>query len=88
MARTPDPVPLVEVLRDFQMEDEEPPARRPGRPRREGDRITTAVRLPRDLHERLAEAAEDRDVSRNRLVTKALTAYLDRLDADPDGTMT
>lgn len=43
------------------------------------NRVTTAVRLPEGLHLRLKEAAEDRDVSVNLLVTKALEDYLARL---------
>lgn len=42
-------------------------------------RVTTAVRLPESLHDRVKEAADDRDVSVNLLVTKALEEYLDRL---------
>ena len=43
------------------------------------DRITTAIRLPRDLHTRLREEAVRRDVSVNLLVERALAQYLDRL---------
>jgi predicted transcriptional regulator len=43
------------------------------------NRVTTAVRLPESLHLRLKAAADDRDVSVNLLVTKALEDYLDRL---------
>ena len=42
-------------------------------------RIATAVRLPESIHRRLHEAATDRDVSANLLVTRAVTEYLDRL---------
>ena len=42
-------------------------------------RIATAVRLPESIHERLRRAAEERSVSANLLVTKALAEYLDRL---------
>jgi predicted transcriptional regulator len=42
-------------------------------------RVATAVRLPESVHRRLHEAAADRDVSANLLVTRAITDYLDRL---------
>jgi len=42
-------------------------------------RITTAVRLPEDLHARLHEAADDRDLSANFIITKALEDFLQRL---------
>jgi predicted HicB family RNase H-like nuclease len=49
------------------------------RPKRTGDRVATAVRFPKELHERALEAAHDRDTSINHLVVKALDFYLDRL---------
>lgn len=51
-----------------------------GRPRvyRES-RVATAVRLPEPLYWRLRQAASDRDVSANLLVTKAVSEFLDRL---------
>lgn len=52
--------------------------RKPGRPSL-GQRTATGLRLPADLHARLLAAAEERDVSANLLVTKAVTQYLDRL---------
>jgi predicted HicB family RNase H-like nuclease len=42
-------------------------------------RVTTAIRLPEDLHERLRDAAETRDTSVNHLLVKAARFYLDRL---------
>ncbi len=39
-------------------------------------RIATAVRLPESLHRRLQDAARDRQVSVNLLVTTAVTNYL------------
>lgn len=42
-------------------------------------RVTTAVRLPASLHDRLRDCALERDVSVNLLVTKAVEAYLDHL---------
>lgn len=44
-----------------------------------GDRVTTAVRLPRDLHERLHDEAEARELAVNFLVVRAIEHYLDRL---------
>lgn len=42
-------------------------------------RSVTAVRLPPDLHDRLRVAAEERDLSVNYLVTKAVEEFLERL---------
>lgn len=42
-------------------------------------RVTTAVRLPQPLHERLTAEADKREVSTNLLVTKAIETYLDQL---------
>ena len=42
-------------------------------------RIATAVRLPESVHRRLHEAAANRDISANLLVTRAVTDFLDRL---------
>ncbi len=54
-------------------------AARVPRPRIHDDRITTAVRLPPDLHERLRRAADERQVSVNYLIQKSLEDYLHRL---------
>lgn len=43
------------------------------------DRVTTAVRLPESLHEKLTEAASERDLSANYLVVRALEDYLEKL---------
>jgi predicted transcriptional regulator len=43
------------------------------------DRVATAVRLPASVHRRLHEAAADRHVSANLLVTRAVTEFLNRL---------
>jgi predicted HicB family RNase H-like nuclease len=43
-------------------------------------RVSTQIRLPEDLHQRLKLAARDRDVSVNLIVTRALVEYLDRLE--------
>jgi hypothetical protein len=51
-----------------------------GRPRvHDEDRVTTAVRLPPDLHRQLRAAADERQVAVNLLVIKALQDYLPRL---------
>jgi predicted transcriptional regulator len=42
-------------------------------------RTTTAIRFPDPLHERLKEAADERDLSINFLVVKAVEDFLDRL---------
>lgn len=47
-------------------------------------RISTAIRLPVDLHAELQRRAEERDVSVNYLVTRAVHHYLRQLPpADP-----
>lgn len=43
------------------------------------DRVATAVRLPVSVHRRLHQAAVDRDVSANLLITRAITDFLERL---------
>jgi predicted HicB family RNase H-like nuclease len=50
-----------------------------GRPRVHGDRVTTAIRFEKELHERLESAAIERDVSINWLVSRAVEQFLDRL---------
>lgn len=42
-------------------------------------RTSTAIRLRPDVHERLQIAADERDVSMNWLVGRAVADYLDRL---------
>jgi predicted HicB family RNase H-like nuclease len=42
-------------------------------------RMTTAIRFPEDLHERLKQAAEERDLSINFLVVKAVEELLNNL---------
>jgi hypothetical protein len=42
-------------------------------------RVATAVRLPSSLHDELQTAANERDVSVNFLVTRAVSAYLAQL---------
>lgn len=43
------------------------------------ERVTTAFRLPKDLHQRLQEAAGERDLSANFLAVKALEGFPDHL---------
>lgn len=42
-------------------------------------RTTTAIRFPDALHERLKQAADERDMSINFLVVKAVEEFLERL---------
>lgn len=42
-------------------------------------RITTAIRFPESLHQRLLEAATERDLSKNWLTVRAVEEFLDRL---------
>ncbi len=44
-----------------------------------GTRITTAVRIPAELHERLQQEAAARDLSINYLVVRGIDLILDRL---------
>lgn len=50
-----------------------------GRPREYENRVTTAVRFPRELADQLHEAAQARDVSVNWLVNRAVVDLLARL---------
>ncbi|MCU1426777.1 MAG: hypothetical protein JWL83_777 [Actinomycetia bacterium] len=51
-----------------------------GRPRvHQEERVTTAVRVPKTLHDRVRAAADERQVGVNLLVVRALEEYLDRL---------
>ena len=51
-----------------------------GRPREfSEDRVTKALRIDRDLDERLKQAARERGVSVNVVATMALEDYLNRL---------
>jgi predicted transcriptional regulator len=47
------------------------------RPRTHGTRVTTAIRIPEDLHARLQEVAEERDTSINHLMVRAAAFYLE-----------
>jgi hypothetical protein len=51
-----------------------------GRPRQyPEDRVTTAVRIPKDLYTKLKREANERDSSLNHLLVRAAEYYLDRL---------
>lgn len=56
----------------------QPTKRKPGRPS-QGPRTSTAIRLKPELHEALALAADERDVSMNWLVNRAVADFLSRL---------
>jgi len=43
------------------------------------NRVTTAIRVPEHLHGQLAQAAEERDLSVNYLVVRAIEDFLERL---------
>ena len=50
------------------------------RPRQHDERtVTTAVRLPPEVHERLKAAAEERDLSMNWMINRAVERFLERL---------
>jgi hypothetical protein len=53
--------------------------RRPGRSRRYDERINTYIRLDKELHAELSNAAAERDLSVNYLVSRAIEEFLDRL---------
>lgn len=43
------------------------------------DRVATAVRLPQSVHQQLHQVANERAVSANLLITRAVVEYLERL---------
>jgi predicted transcriptional regulator len=45
----------------------------------EEPRVTTAIRLPESIHDRLRTVAHERDISANLIATKAIEEYLDHL---------
>lgn len=51
------------------------------RPRQHGERIVTAIRIPVDLHARLVEVCDERDITINGLMVKATQHYLDNVMA-------
>jgi predicted HicB family RNase H-like nuclease len=58
------------------------------RPRQyDEDRVTTAVRIPPSVHERFRELADERDVSVNYLINKAMVLYLNQLGEDREPTV-
>lgn len=75
------PAPPVETVPHTP--DEPPPpadagqGRRSRRPRPDGYSGRVLVRMPSELHEQLAQAAEREDVSLNRYVTQALSSWVD-----------
>lgn len=59
-----------------------PPKR--GRPRIHTEpRITTSLRIPEALYQRLKEVASERDTSVSNLIAKAVASYLDGLPPLP-----
>ena len=56
--------------------------------RKPKSRTATAIRFPDDLHEQLVRAAEERDLSVNYLVVKAVQDYLPRLIPADQFTLT
>lgn len=54
-------------------------ATRIGRPRVYAEpRVSTGIRLPKSLHEQLLAMADERDVSVNWLMTRALERYVEQ----------
>ena len=51
-------------------------------------RTATAIRFPEELHEQLRHAAEERDLSINYLVVKAVEQFLPRLIPAEELTLT
>lgn len=51
-------------------------------------RTATAIRFPEELHDELVRAAEERDLSVNYLVVKAVQDYLPRLIPAEEFTLT
>lgn len=74
----------AEPVQDVPQTSNEPPrpdaaasGRKPRRPRPDGYSGRVLVRMPTELHEQLARAAEREDVSLNRYVTQALSTCVD-----------
>lgn len=51
-------------------------------------RTATAIRFPDDLHEQLRQAADERDLSVNYLVVKAVQQFLPKLIPADELTLT
>lgn len=49
------------------------------RPREHGERVSTQIRVPVELYDRLAAASAERDLPMNTMVVKAIGNYLDQL---------
>lgn len=49
------------------------------RPRQDDDRVSTSVKFPRDVYDELKAAADERVVSVNWLINKAIAEFLPRL---------
>lgn len=45
----------------------------------EETRVTTAIRIPESLHEKLTEAAKERELSVNYMVVRAVEEFIERL---------
>jgi RNA polymerase sigma-B factor len=75
------PAAPVDAVPETPLEPPPPEAAEPGRrsrrPRANGYSGRVLVRMPTELHERLAQAAEQEDVSLNRFVTQALATRVD-----------
>ena len=56
--------------------------------RKTKQRTATAIRFPEELHEQLVQAAEERDLSVNYLVVKAVQDFLPRLIPAEELTLT
>lgn len=56
--------------------------------RRPKQRTATAIRFPEEIHDQLVRAAEERDLSVNYLVVKAVQDFLPRLIPADELTLT
>lgn len=56
-----------------------------GRPRKYANRVNTAIRFDADLHRRLTEFADARELSVNWIVNRAVERYLTPLPPPPVG---
>ena len=56
--------------------------------RKTKQRTATAIRFPDELHDQLVEAADERDLSVNYLVVKAVQEFLPRLIPAEELTLT
>ena len=58
------------------------PARHGRPPRARKATVNTTLRLSKDVHDRLVKMADERLVSRGKIVNRALEAYLPQLEND------